>query len=86
MRHREQEATHRRRLAAIEQEWEWFKAGMQQAQRAQQQQAAMSARQQLIDALHAHNSPPQAPEPEVIVIEHGGVNNLMFNDLLHRRW
>jgi hypothetical protein len=43
MRLREQEAAHRRRLSAMEQEWEFFKLRMRQAQRQQELQAALRA-------------------------------------------
>jgi hypothetical protein len=70
-RHREVEAAHRRRLAAIEQEWHFFKLGMQQAQREQQQQAELRHRQQLMDEISALIRPPQPQEPTLIYVEEG---------------
>jgi hypothetical protein len=57
---------------------------LQQAQRAQKQQAAMSARQEMIAAFHAYNYPPEPPEPEVVVVEHSAVDDLMFNGFIKR--
>jgi hypothetical protein len=68
---REREAIESRRLASLEQQWEWFKAGMQQAQRAQQQQAALRYRQQLMDEIGALIRPRQPLEPMVIYVEEG---------------
>jgi hypothetical protein len=45
---------------------EWFKLGMQQAQQAQQRQAVLRFRQQLIDEIGKLMRPPQPPEPTVI--------------------
>jgi hypothetical protein len=92
MRHREQEVTHRRRLGAIEQEWTFFKLGMQQARRQQGLQAALHARQQIIDEIGALIRPPQPQEPEIIVVEEG-TDRLGYSDFdpalmtrTHRWW
>jgi hypothetical protein len=60
-------ALHNRRRSAMEQEWEFFKLGMQQGQIQQQQQAALRYRQQLIDEIGRIIRPLQ--EPEIIVVE-----------------
>jgi hypothetical protein len=71
MQHREQEAQHRRRLAALESEWQMFKAAANAAIRQNQAQAAAQHRQQLMDEIHALIHPPHPQEPAVIVVEEG---------------
>jgi hypothetical protein len=70
MRHREQEATHRRRLSALEQEWKFFKLGMQQAQRQQQAGPALPAAIDWRD-WQAYPAAAAAREPGIMVVEEG---------------
>jgi hypothetical protein len=53
---------HGQRIAAIEQQLEAVRLGYRQA-------LAQRSRQEMLDALHAYNHPPQPPEPTVIYIE-----------------
>jgi hypothetical protein len=67
----QQRGEHARPTSAMEQEWAWFKRGMQQARRQQELQADLRARQEIIDGLGRMINPPQPQEPEIIVVEQG---------------
>jgi hypothetical protein len=79
-------ATHNRRRSADGAGMGVFKLGMRQAQRQQELQARLRAYQDVIDGIGCMINPPQEPEPTVIVVQEGGDDGLLFNDLLRRRW
>jgi hypothetical protein len=76
----QQQDLHSQRLAALESEWQMFKAAANGAIRQQQQQAAQRALDQTMAELSALIRPPQPPEPTVIYAVEEGTGRLGYSD------
>src|SRR5207253_3130675 len=64
MRRRSEPAADNQRLAALENEWRGFKAGVAQAQRQQHRRALFQQQQKLLAELELKINPPQPPAQE----------------------
>src|SRR5262249_53727417 len=70
-RRRDEDQREAQRLAAIERDWNLFKSGVEQVQRANMHRAFMQHLDDTFNELDAYFNPPapSAPEPEIVYVE-----------------